>query len=396
MNKKAIVAFSGGLDTSVVVKYLQQKYDLDVVTVTVDVGQTGDYKSIANKSKKLGAKRHYNVDAKKDFVERFVFQSIKANSLYQKKYCLATALTRPLIAEKILKIAKKENAHFVAHGCSGKGNDQVRFDIYFRSESNLPILAPVRDLNLNRQKELKFAKKNGIEIDAIAKKFSIDQNLWGRSIEGGMLEEPYNEPPDDVFSWVRTKNLPDVPVYLEVEFKNGIPISVDNGLHGDVVQLIKYINEKAGASGIGIVDHIEDRVNGIKSREIYETPAAICLIEAHSDLEKLVQTRHEIKFKSLVDEEWTWITYSGLWNDPLMDSLNMFINSTQKRVTGLVKIKMYKGNMRIVSRKSDFSLYNKNLATYGNKSTFNQKLSNGFIELWGMQSTEANKLQKNV
>ena len=393
MKQKAILAFSGGLDTSVVVKYLQENHNMDVVTVTVDVGQGDNIKKITAKAKNLGVIKHYNIDAKKEFVTKFIFPSIKANALYQKKYCLATALARPLIAQKVLEIAKKEKATALAHGCSGKGNDQVRFDVTMRSGSNLPIIAPIRDLNLDRTTELKFAKKHGIKIDTVAKKFSIDQNLWGRAIEGGLLENPFNEPPHDAFIWVKTKNLPNKPSYLEIKFEDGIPVSVD-GKQKNPVQLIEYINKKAGAAGVGIVDHIEDRVVGIKSREVYETPAATCLIEAHSDLEKMVHTKHETKFKSLVDDEWAWLVYSGLWQDPLRKDLESFIDQTQKSVSGTVKIKMFNGSLRVVGRKSKYSLYSHDIATYGKGSTFDQKLARGFVELWGLQSTEANKLQK--
>ena len=393
MKQKAILAFSGGLDTSVVVKYLQEKYNMDVVTVTVDVGQNDDYKKISAKAKKLGVKKHYNIDAKKEFVVDYIFPAIKANALYQKKYCLATALARPLIAQKVLQIAKKEKVTSLAHGCSGKGNDQVRFDLTMHAGSNLPIIAPIRDLNLDRTEELKFAKKHGIKIENVAKKFSIDQNLWGRAIEGGVLENPNNEPPDDAFIWVKTKNLPNKPVYLKIKFEKGIPVAVD-GKSMNPIKLIDYINKKAGSCGVGIIDHIEDRVVGIKSREVYETPAASCLIEAHSDLEKMVHTKHETKFKSLVDDEWSWLAYSGLWKDPLKNALDMFIEQTQKRVSGTVRLKLFKGSLRVVGRESKYSLYNHKIATYGEGSKFDQKLAKGFVELWGMQSTEANKLQK--
>jgi len=393
MKQKAILAFSGGLDTSVVVKYLQEKYNMDVVTVTVDVGQNDDYKKISAKAKKLGVKKHYNIDAKKEFVVDYIFPAIKANALYQKKYCLATALARPLIAQKVLQIAKKEKVTSLAHGCSGKGNDQVRFDLTMHAGSNLPIIAPIRDLNLDRTEELKFAKKHGIKIENVAKKFSIDQNLWGRAIEGGVLENPNNEPPDDAFIWVKTKNLPNKPVYLKIKFEKGIPVAVD-GKSMNPVKLIDYINKKVGSCGVGIIDHIEDRVVGIKSREVYETPAASCLIEAHSDLEKMVHTKHETKFKSLVDDEWSWLAYSGLWEDPLKNALDMFIEQTQKRVSGTVRLKLFKGSLRVVGRESKYSLYNHKIATYGKGSKFDQKLAKGFVELWGMQSTEANKLRK--
>ena len=393
MKGKAVLAFSGGLDTSVVVKYLQEKHNLDVVTVTVDVGQGDDQKKIASKAKKLGVVKHYNLDARAEFVDNFIFPSIKANALYQKKYCLATALARPLIAQKVVDIAKKENAEALAHGCTGKGNDQVRFDVTMRSGTTLPIIAPIRDLNLTRDVELKFAKKHGIQIDNTAKRFSIDQNLWGRAIEGGDMEDAYKEPPEDAFIWVKTRNMPDQPQYLEIEFKDGVPAAVD-GKHLKPIEIIQYLNKKAGSCGIGIVDHIEDRVIGIKSREVYETPAATCLIEAHTDLEKMVLTKHELKFKSLVDSEWSWLTYSGLWQDPLKSDLDMFINATQKRVNGTVKLKMFNGSLIVVGRKSEYSLYSHDLATYGSSSTFDQTLAKGFVELWGLQSTEANKLLK--
>ena len=362
-------------------------------TVTVDVGQGENANEIANKAKKLGVKKHYNIDARKEFVKDYIFPSIKANALYQKKYCLATALARPLIAQKVLEIAKKEKVNSLAHGCSGKGNDQVRFDITLRSGSRLPIIAPIRDKNLDRVTELKFAKKHGIKIDSVAKKFSIDQNLWGRAIEGGVLEDPFNEPPEDAFIWVKTKNLPDKPTYIEIEFEKGIPTKVDKTTM-DSQKLIEYINKKAGNAGVGIIDHIEDRVVGIKSREVYETPAATCLIEAHSDLEKMVHTKHQNKFKSLIDDEWAYLTYSGLWQDPLKSNLDGFIEDSQKTVSGTVKLKLYKGSMRVVGRKSKNSLYSHEIATYGTESTFDQRLAKGFVELWGMQSTEANKLQK--
>ncbi|PIY89218.1 MAG: argininosuccinate synthase [Nitrosopumilales archaeon CG_4_10_14_0_8_um_filter_34_8] len=393
MAEKGILAFSGGLDTSVVIKYLQEEYNMDVITVTVDVGQGDDQKKIEAKAKKLGVIKHYNIDARKEFVENFIFPSIKANALYQKKYCLATALARPLIAEKVLEIAKKEKVTALAHGCSGKGNDQVRFDITLRSGSDLPIIAPIRDKNLDRVTELAFAKKHGIEIDSVAKRFSIDQNLWGRAIEGGVLEDPYSEPPDDAFIWVKTKNLPDKPTYIEIKFEKGIPIAVD-GKVLEPIKLIEYVNKKAGDAGVGIVDHIEDRVVGIKSREVYETPGAICLIEAHSDLEKMVHTKHENKFKSIIDDEWAYLAYSGLWQDPLKQDLDAFIQTSQKPVTGTVKLKLFKGSIRVVGRKSEYSLYSHKIATYGTESTFDQRLAKGFVELWGIQSTEANKLQK--
>jgi len=393
MAEKAILAFSGGLDTSVVVKYLQENHDMDVVTITVDVGQGDDCRTIAQKAKRLGVRKHYTVDSRREFVKDYIYPSIKANALYQKKYCLATALARPLIAKKVVEMAKKEKATALAHGCSGKGNDQVRFDLTMMSGSNLPIIAPIRDLNLDRATELEFARKHGIKIDDVAKKFSIDQNLWGRAIEGGVLEDPFNEPPDDAFIWTRTKNLPDKPTYIEIDFQRGVPVAVD-GRKLEPVRLIEHLNKKAGAAGIGIVDHVEDRVVGIKSREVYETPAAACLIEAHADLEKMVHTKHQNKFKSVIDDEWAWLVYSGLWEDPLRENLDGFIEQAQSTVTGRVRLRLFGGNVRAAGRRSRNSLYSHRVATYGKDSTFDQRLAKGFVELWGIQTTEANKLQK--
>lgn len=393
MAERGVLAFSGGLDTSVVVRYLQEEYDMDVITVTVDVGQEDDAKEIASKAKRLGVKRHYNIDARAEFAGNYVFQAIKANALYQNKYCLATALARPLIAEKMLEVAAKEGASALAHGCTGKGNDQVRFDLTLRSGSDLPIIAPIRDKNLDRVAELRFAQERGIQIDTVARKYSIDQNLWGRAIEGGALEDPYAEPPDDAFVWVKTKDLPDAPTYINISFQDGVPTKADGRSMGPQ-KIIGYLNSRAGAAGVGIVDHIEDRTVGLKSREVYETPAAVCLIEAHSDLEKMVHTGHTNRFKRMVDAEWAFMTYSGLWQDPLMSCLNGFVNVSQEPVTGIVRLKLYKGGLRVVGRKSPNSIYSRKKSTYGTNSTFDQRLAAGFVELWGMQLTEANKLQK--
>ena len=392
--KKGVLAFSGGLDTSVVVRYLQEEHGLDVITVTVDVGQNDDKKSIAAKARRLGVKKHYNIDARTEFVTDYVFPAIRANALYQDKYCLATALARPLIARKVLEIARKENVAALAHGCTGKGNDQVRFDITMRAGSDLPIIAPIREKNLDRETELEFARRHGIEIDAVAKKYSIDQNLWGRAIEGGSMEDPYLEPPEDAFAWVKTSDLPDVPTYIEIYFEGGTPTKAD-GRRMNPQKIIRYLNEKAGEAGVGIVDHIEDRTVGLKSREVYETPAAACLIEAHADLEKMVHTDRTNRFKKMVDAEWAHLVYSGLWQEPLKGCLDEFIDASQEPVTGTVRLKLYKGSLRVVGRRSANSLYDQKRSTYGAGSTFDQRMAVGFVDIWGMQLTEANKLQEN-
>jgi argininosuccinate synthase len=392
---KVVLAFSGGLDTSVCVKYLQNLHNLDVITLTVDIGQDDDFGEIQKTSSNLGAIEHVYIDAKEEFVNEYVTPAIKSNALYQQSYPLATAIARPLIAKKLVEIARKYDATSVAHGCTGKGNDQVRFDITIKSlNPNLRIIAPIRDLNLTRDKEIDYAKENGIQVSEIAKKYSIDKNIWGRSIEGGILEDLGNEPLEDAFEFVKFNNY-SVSI-IELGFEKGVPISI-NGKVEKLPSLINKLNEIAGSFGIGIIDHIEDRVVGIKSREVYEAPAALILICAHKDLERLALTSHELRFKAVVEEQWSWLAYSGLWLDPLLSDLNQFIERTQERVTGKIKIKMHNGYYRVIGRESKFSLYNNDAATYLSNSTFDQTMAKGFVELWGMQSITANsKISDNI
>ncbi len=394
MSDKVVLAYSGGLDTSVAVKWLQVKYGYDVITVTVDVGQGDDFKAIEKKSKETGAIKHYSFDCKEEFAADYVMPCIKANGLYEGKYPLATALARPLIATKTVEVAEKEGANALGHGCTGKGNDQIRFDITMKSlKPTLKIVAPIRDMNLTRDEEIKFAKEQNIPVSVEAKKYSIDQNLWGRAIEGGVIEHADAEPPQDAFQWVKTQDLPDKAGYMDIEFDKGIPVAID-GKFMSPVDLLQYTNEKAGSYGVGIIDHIEDRVVGIKSREVYEAPAATCIIEAHKDLEKLTLTKHELRFKYIVDEQWSWLAYSGLWLDPLKIDLDKFIDSTQERVCGKVKVKLYKGSLRVVGRESKYSLYQPKLATFGAGSAFDQTMAKGFVELWGLQSIIANEVMR--
>lgn len=389
---KVVLAFSGGLDTSVCVRYLQVEHKMDVITVTVDCGQNDDFEDIQARSESLGAIEHVYIDAKRDFVKNYVEKSIKANGLYQGKYPLATALSRPLIATNIMTIAHKEGANYVSHGCTGKGNDQVRFDLSFRAiDSGIEIIAPIRDKNLTRDAEIKYARDNNIPINEETKKYSIDLNIWGRAIEGGQLEDPEFEVPRDALLLVNADSDNSVE-YIEFEFDRGIPISVDQKKM-PLYDIIVYTNEKVGKHGVGLIDHVEDRIVGIKSREVYEAPAALAIVEAHKDLEKIVLTNYELEFKQLADERWGWLTYSGLWYDPLREDLDTFIDATQKRLTGKVKMKLQNGSLNVVGRKSKYSLYNNALATYKSGSTFDQRLAKGFIELWGMQTILANNLK---
>ncbi|MGB9728310.1 MAG: argininosuccinate synthase [Thermoprotei archaeon] len=397
--KKIVLAYSGGLDTSVSIKWLQEKYGYEVITVTLDVGQGEDFGEIEKKAYEIGAVKHYTINVLDEFVRDYINPAIKANALYQNKYPLSSALSRPLISKYLVKIAEKENAEAVAHGSTGKGNDQVRFEVTIKAlNPNLKIIAPVREWNLTREEEIEYAKKHGIPIRATKKSpYSIDQNLWGRSIEGGVLEYPEEEPPSDVFEWtVDPVKAPDTPGYITIGFRDGIPISL-NGEEIDEIALISELNRIVGMHGIGRIDHMEDRLVGIKSREVYECPAALAIIEAHKDLEKFVLTRHENNLKEMIDQTWTQLVYSGLWMEPLRLDLQAFIDSTQiPRVSGQVTLKLFKGGMRVVGRKSDYALYDLKLSTYDASSTFNQKDAIGFIELWGLQTVTAHKVLRMV
>lgn len=387
---KVILAYSGGLDTSVCVRYLQKLHNLDVITLTVDCGQDEEITNLERKAISLGAVKHVHIDAKEEFATNYISSSIRANGLYQGKYPLATALARPLIASKLVDLAHEEGAKTVAHGCTGKGNDQIRFDVTIRSlDPNLKIVAPIRDLNLTRDIELKFAREENIPITLDAKKFSIDSNYWGRAIEGGSLEDSYVEPPDDLFHFVKLDDT--VPDYIEIDYDKGLPIGL-NGTKMNLVSIIHNLNDIVGKNGVGIIDHIEDRVVGVKSREIYEAPAAIAIIESHKDLEKLVLTNHQFRFKQMVDEQWAWLVYSGLWQEPLRKDLEKFIESSQRKVTGKVRLRIHRGSMRVVGRESPYSIYKESLATYDAGSTFDQNLAKGFSELWGLQSIIANSI----
>jgi len=395
---KTVLAYSGGLDTSVCVKWLQEKYESEVITLTIDVGQKKDLKKVAENAEKLGVIKHYTIDAKKEFAENYILPSIKANGMYEGVYPLSSALSRPLIASKLVEVANKEGASAVAHGCTGKGNDQVRFEVTIRSlDPKLKVIAPVREWNLTRDEEVEYLNKSGaglnIELGGV---YSIDQNLWGRSIEGGVLEDPSQEPPAEIFEWTNSiEKTPDEPEYVTLEFDHGRPVGL-NGERMELVDLIVTLNRIAGKHGVGRIDHLEDRVVGIKSREVYECPAALVILKAHKDLEKAVLTRHELIFKQLVDTEWGRLVYMGLWVDPLKEDLDTFIDKTQERVTGEVKVKLHKGNCVVVGRSSPNLLYDLKLSTYGLESIFNQMASEGFIELWSLQSALARRIMEKA
>lgn len=396
MSKKVVMAYSGGLDTSIMLKWMKEEYNSDVVSVTLDVGQGKDMAAIEEKARRLGVLNHYSIDAKEEFISDYVIPAIKANALYMDTYPLSSALSRPLIAAKLVEVAEREDAQAIAHGCTGKGNDQVRFDITIKAlNPNLEIIAPVREWNMTRDKEIEYAKEHGIPIPITASSpYSIDQNLWGRSIECGIIEHPEVAPPNDAYEWtVPVEETTDEPEFVTIGFDQGAPASI-NGEEITPVKLIERIHNIAGKHGVGRIEHMEDRIVGLKSREVYEAPAATVILKAHADLEKMVLTRHEKMFKRHVDHEWAVLAYTGLWMDPLKESLDAFIDKTQERVTGEVTVKLFKGKAQVVGRSSPFSLYDLSLATYDINTTFDQKSSIGFIELWGLPTVTAWALKR--
>ncbi|TRO49760.1 argininosuccinate synthase [Candidatus Bathyarchaeota archaeon] len=379
------------------IKWLQEKYNAEVITATVNVGQPENLAEVEEKANKLGVLKHYSIDAKEEFATDYIFPAIKANALYEGKYPISTTLSRPLIVKKMVEIAEKEGATALAHGCTGKGNDQVRFDISIGALApDLKIIAPVREWSMTRAEEIEYAKANGISVSTAAKKYSIDQSIWGRSIECGVLEDASREPPEEAFEWtIAPEKAPDAPEYITIGFESGVPITLNNEALAPLT-LIEKINKTAGKHGVGRIDHIEDRMVGIKSREIYECPAATVLLEAHKDLEKMVLTRHEVLFKQQIDAQWTFLAYAGLWLDPLREDLEAFINKSQESVTGEVTLKLYKGSLQVMGRSSPMSLYDQNLVNYNIKTGFNQAYSKGFIELWGLQTRMSNMLKRKA
>jgi len=386
MSDKIVLAYSGGLDTSVAIKWLKERYNLEVITLTVDIGNVANLEAVRQKALNIGAIKALVVDAKKTFIKSFVLPALQADAIYEGQYSLATALGRPLIAQLLVDTAKKEEATIVAHGCTGKGNDQVRFDVSVAALApELKVIAPAREWNMTREQTIAYAQEYNIPVPATtASPYSIDENLWGRSIECGALEDPWSEPPRDVFAWTKSlEETPGQPSYVEFGFEKGIPVSLD-GENLDGVMLVQRIHELAGEHGVGRIDHIENRLVGIKSREVYESPAAIVLLKAHHALEDLVLTKEQLRFKSKVASEYADLVYNGLWFTGLRQDLAAYVESSQRYVTGEVKVKLFKGNCQIVGRKSPYSLYSFSLATYDKGDVFDQSASPGFIHIWGL------------
>ncbi len=385
---KVVLAYSGGLDTSVAIPWLREEKGLDVVTVTVDVGQPVDLERVRAKALASGAVEAYVADARHEFADEFLRPALRANALYEGVYPLSTALARPLIARRLVQVAREVGADAVAHGCTGKGNDQVRFELSTQSLApELDVIAPAREWTMNRDEEIAFAGRHGIAVEATRRSpYSTDENLWGRSVECGILEDPAVEPPEEVYAWTTAPTAaPEAPAYLTLRFQGGVPTALD-GESLPFEELIARLNRLAGAHGVGRIDHLESRVVGIKSREVYECPAATVLLDAHRALEALVLPRDVLAFKRTVEQRYGELVYDGLWFAPLREALEAFVATTQPRVDGEVTVKLSKGRASVAGRRSPASLYQAGLATYSEGDRFRREKAEGFIYVWGLPS----------
>ena len=395
MAEKIVLAYSGGLDTSVAIRWLKEDRGYDVIALTVDVGMDRSREELQSRAMAAGAAKYVWRDAQETFIRGFAFPALRAGARYQGQYTLATALSRPLIARELAEVAKAEGATAVSHGCTGKGNDQVRIDVGVQSLApELKIVAPLREWEMDRESEIAYADEHNIPVSATkASPYSIDENLWGRSVETGVLEDPWVEPPADVYLWTKSPaEAPAEPAYVEVGFEKGVPVSLD-GKAIDAVSLVKALNEAAGEHGVGRVDAVEDRLVGIKSREIYEAPAATTLLAAHEGLEQLTLSKDQLRLKVRIAQEYAELVYNGLWFSTHHEDLEAYIASTQRHVTGTVRVKLHKGSATVVGRKSPFSLYDFSLATYDKGDQFDRTAAVGFINIWGLPSRVQSKAQ---
>lgn len=394
-NKKVVLAYSGGLDTSVAIKWLQNQ-GYAVVACCLDVGEGKDLDFIKEKALTVGAVSSYVIDAKDEFSDEYALISLQAHTLYEGKYPLVSALSRPLISKKLVEVAESENAIAVAHGCTGKGNDQVRFEVAIKAlNPNLEVLAPVREWKWSREEEIEYAQENGIPVPiGLASPYSIDQNLWGRANECGVLEDPWAAPPADAYELTaHLEDTPDTPETIEIDFEQGVPVRLDGKAY-KLSELILQLNTIAGKHGIGRIDHVENRLVGIKSREVYEAPAAMTLIKAHKELEDITLVKDVAHFKPVIEKKLTELIYDGLWFSPLRQALVAFLAETQKTVTGTVRVKLFKGHAIVEGRKSEFSLYDEKLATYTKDDEFDHDAAVGFIKIFGLP-TEVNSIVNN-
>ena len=395
---RVLLLYSGGLDTSVMLKWIQDEYEAEVVALTVDLGQPGeDFQVVRGKALDLGALDCHVVDAREEFAYEYVLPAIKANALYGGGYPLFTALGRPLLAKVAVQKARESGCDTIAHGCTGKGNDQVRIESTVAAlDPGLRIIAPVREWRMGREEEVAYAREHGIPVKGGTESppYSIDDNLWGRSSEGGPIEDLEQPPRDDVFQLVsRPEEAPDEPEDVTVEFERGCPVALDGERMG-LVELLQRAGELGSRHGVGIVDHVEDRIVGLKVRDLYEVPAAEVVLTAHKELEKLVGTIHQNNFKPQLDGHWAYLVYAGLWYEPLLADLNAFMDSVNEQVTGEVTMRLYKGSARAVARRSPNALYDPALAGFGESGgLFSQQASPGFIELWSLQSRMAYRIR---
>lgn len=394
-NKKVVLAYSGGLDTSVAIPWLKEQ-GWDVIAVCLDVGEGKDLEFIKNKALQVGAVESYMVDAKDEFAEEYALVSLQAHTWYEQKYPLVSALSRPLISKKLVEIANEVNADAVAHGCTGKGNDQVRFEVSIKAlNPDLEVLAPVREWGWSRDEEIEYAMEHNVPIPAtLDSPFSIDQNLWGRANEAGVMEDPWVSPPEEAYGLtVSVENAPNEAEFVEIEFVAGKPVSL-NGKEMKLADLIQELNAVAGAHGVGRIDHVENRLVGIKSREVYEIPGAKVLLTAHKELEDLTLVKELAHFKPVIEKKLSELIYDGLWFSPLRDALQAFLAESQAYVNGTVRVKLYKGHAIVEGRKSPNSLYSEKLATYSKEDQFNHASAVGFIELWGLPTVVNSSVNK--
>ncbi|EDT47791.1 MULTISPECIES: argininosuccinate synthase [Streptococcus] len=392
--EKVILAYSGGLDTSVAITWLMKDYD--VLAVCMDVGEGKDLDFIHDKALKVGAVESYVLDVKDEFAEEYVLPALQAHAYYEQKYPLVSALSRPVISKKLVEIAHKTGATTIAHGCTGKGNDQVRFEVAIAAlDPELKVIAPVREWKWSREEEIEYAKANGVPVPAdLDNPYSVDQNLWGRANECGVLENPWNQAPEDAFGITNSpEEAPDTPEFIDIEFKEGKPVAL-NGKEMKLADLIQEVNAIAGKHGVGRIDHVENRLVGIKSREIYECPGAITLLTAHKEIEDITLVREVSHFKPILENELSNLIYNALWFSPATKAIIAYIKETQKVVNGTAKVKLYKGSAKVVARKSPNSLYDENLATYTSADSFDQDAAVGFIKLWGLP-TQVNSQVNN-
>ena len=392
---KIVLAYSGGLDTTVAVPWLQEKYDADIITLTIDLGMV-ELEPIRQRALSIGASEAITVDGREALVNEFLFPSLQAGTIYEEQYPLATALGRPLIARYLVEAAKEREAYAIAHGCTGKGNDQVRIEVGIAALGpEIDVIAPIRDWGMSREDEIEYGQARNLPINANRSRFSTDENLWGRSVEAGELEDPWLEPPEDAYLWTSpVANTPEDPAYVEIHFEEGIPTAVDGeGMGG--VDLVNHLNTLSGTHGIGRIDHVENRLVGIKSREIYECPAATLLHAAHTSLEAMTLTKDQARMKARVAQEYADVIYNGLWFTAHRVDLNAYIQSTQRFVTGDVRVRLHKGSCVVVGRQAPKALYNYNLATYDRADNFDHTSAEGFIKIYGLSVRTENQAQSN-